>query len=157
MRLDKFTVAVEFAYPGHHVRARLMERQCDGSQRARRKLIIAVEPCENVTTGQAHAFIDGMGLTPIGFADDLIDTIPVCVNDAQGSVCRSSVDEDVLEVWVVLVEHRAQGFFNVGALIERWGDDGDLGPGNAAREGLCQTGIGTVDYVSAIVHRRMMA
>src|SRR5439155_25669140 len=83
-----------------------------------------------------QALVDGVALPGVVLAHPIREVTFVSLDDLHAPVGAAAVDDDVLEVGVVLVEHGADGSLEVRTLVERWGDHRDPG----IRSGLPRAG-----------------
>ena len=70
-----------------------------------------------------------MALSAIGFADDILKTIGVALDNFHRVIRRTAIDEEMFEIGVFLVDDGKNGFFDELPLIEGRGDDRDFRPG----------------------------
>src|SRR5438034_1056636 len=71
------------------------------------------------------ALVDRMALSPVGFAYPVAQVLLVLPDHPDALICAATVDDDVLEVRIALVEHRANGPLDERALVEGRCDDRD--------------------------------
>lgn len=68
-----------------------------------------------------------MGLTPVGFAHPVSQPAFILPDDFCRVIRTAAINDDVLQVGIVLIEHRQDGLLQVMSLVEGGGDDGDFG------------------------------
>src|SRR2546427_12941186 len=81
-----------------------------------------------------------MALTVIRFAHPAGKPGFVPLDNLHGVVHAPSINDDILQVWVALQEHGADGRFDELALIVRWRDDTDAWPEGTVRHGVGKAG-----------------
>src|SRR6266404_6218815 len=87
-------------------------------ERARQIDIVAINEAEYVAGRLLKALINRMDLTPIFFTDPEGEPIFIAPNDLYRFVGAAAVDDDVLEIGIILVEHRQNRLFQESALIK---------------------------------------
>ena len=77
--------------------------------------------------GFGEALVEGVGLAAVLFADPEGEVLFVALDDVDGAVGAATVDDDVLEFWVVLGEDGVDGLLQEGGLVVAGGDDREMG------------------------------
>ncbi len=72
-----------------------------------------------------EALVDGIGLPFVFLALPICQAISVFLDDFQAAVAGTAINDDVFNVWVILLEHAKHGLLKEARLVEGWGDDGD--------------------------------
>src|ERR1051325_5467405 len=96
----------------------ILEMLCDRGERSRQIEIVAVNKREDLAGGSLDAFVDGVHLTAIFFAHPESQSIFVSTNDRNRFIRTTAVDDDVFEVWIILIQDGSNSFLQVNALIE---------------------------------------
>ena len=137
---EKAVVLVdEAAAPHHHMAPRRrVDLVCHAHECPRLERIVRVEEGQDVAARAREALVDGIGLAAVGLAND--DEVPETGEDRGRVVARESVDDDMLEIGIILVEHAPDGALDESPLIERGGHDRDPRP--AAGASLPHLGFG---------------
>src|SRR5258708_2766458 len=87
-------------------------------ERARQIEVIAVNKAEDVAGRLRDTLVNCMDLTPIFLADPERESIFIATNDLEGFIGATTVDNDVLEIGIILIENRQNRLFQEAALIE---------------------------------------
>lgn len=61
-----------------------------------------------------------MALTAVLFAHPVRQLLFILPDDLDAVVSASAVDDDLFQVWIVLLQNGANGLFQVFSLVERW-------------------------------------
>ncbi len=101
----------------------------DHPQAVRYKHIVTVQPGHDGTCGDAEALVDSGVLAVVGLTHCIAQPPSVFVDDLPTVVCAAAVDDDALEVWIALQQHRTNGGLEEITLVVRRSYDGDARPG----------------------------
>jgi uncharacterized protein (DUF39 family) len=88
--------------------------------------VVAVEKCDHIARATGEAFVDGVGLAAVRFADPIVKPRRVFPNDIHAVVLAASVNDDVLDGGVGLEKYGAQGLFQELATVVVGGDDAEF-------------------------------
>src|ERR1700741_713829 len=80
--------------------------------------IVAVDERENVARGFFETFVDRVYLPAIFFTYPVSQLVLVAANDRDTLISASSVDDDVLERLITLIQYRQDRLFQEMALVE---------------------------------------
>src|SRR4051812_15181007 len=86
-------------------------------KRAGQKQVITVDPGNNVTGGPAQSFVDGLALAIVFLTYPISKMVFVFMYDVHTFVLAAAINQDILQVRIVLGDHRLNGFFKIGALL----------------------------------------
>src|SRR5262245_41574232 len=78
----------------------------DDFERAWLKVIVRVQPTENIAGGEFECSIDCVSLSPIPLAHPAGEKLLIAFDDGDAVVAAAPVHDDVFQVWVALVEDR---------------------------------------------------
>ena len=104
-------------------------------ERSRKIEIVAVEPTDNLASRHTKALVDRIRLPVVGFRNPVCEVSFVALDDRDAFVGAASIDNDVLEISIVLEQHRAERAFNVCPLVVGGRDDAD------PRSAGCESGV----------------
>lgn len=86
--------------------------------------IIRVQPPEYLSSRKPKPFIDGVRL-PVVFLGDPNKTVFIFFKNLNRVVGRSSIDHQIFQVRIILIEHAEDRLLNISALIVRGRNDRD--------------------------------
>ena len=93
------------------------------SQTSGQVVVVGIKPADQVSGSAQKAFVDGIGLAPVGLRDAAHSG--VALHHGQRVVGGGAVDDDVLDRHVLLARHTQDRVFNELFTVERWSDDGE--------------------------------
>lgn len=105
--------------------------------------VITVDPCYEFPVRPSHGLVDRVGLPAVGFGNPAINAIGVALDDGCRPVVAAPVDDQVLEVWISLVDHRADGPFDEFPLVVGRGHHGDPGEAGHGADWIPRSPIAT--------------
>src|SRR5205807_1290316 len=86
-------------------------------KRTRLEVIVGIEPGEDLAAGARETFADGGGLSAVRGAARESEPRRVPADDLRAAVGRASVQDQVFERGIVLVEHGTDGPLEIGSLV----------------------------------------
>src|SRR2546425_9632453 len=96
-----------------------------GPERPRHVIIIRIKPGQQVPCGVRKTFIDGVALTTVLLAYPVFQILLIFLDDVETIVRAPTVDHDILDIRILLIEDREYCPFEIRTLVVRRGDDGD--------------------------------
>src|SRR6185437_7038683 len=90
-------------------------------------IVVAIQVSDDVSSCELQTLVDRVRLTTILFANPIGQTAFVLPNDINGPIRTSTIDDDVFQVWISLVEHRGDRLLDKLRLIQRGRDYGNSG------------------------------
>ena len=63
------------------------------------------------------AFVDGVGVAFVGLADPVMQAIGIALDDVDRLIRAATVDNDIFQIVVALIQDRPEGFFEKLTLI----------------------------------------
>src|ERR1043165_2265711 len=90
----------------------------DGVESAWEVNVVAVDESDNVAGGTCESLVDRVHLSTIFFAFPVGELVFVAADDRNTLVSAGTVDDDVLERLVTLIQHREDRLFQEPSLVE---------------------------------------
>ena len=90
----------------------------DRCERSRQVNVVAIYKTENFARGSFNTFVDGVNLAPILFAHPERESIFVAPDDIYSFIRTATVNNYVLEIRIILIEHRQDSLFEESSLIK---------------------------------------
>ena len=88
-------------------------------------VVVAVDVGDDVAGRPRQALVDRVGLSAVRLANPAGEAVEERSRISTDPSPRAAVDDDVLDVWVVLVRNRLQGAFKVFGLVQGRSHDAD--------------------------------
>ena len=88
-----------------------------GAEGARQIDVVGVEPAQKVTGGSSEALLQSVILSLIWLANPVGQVGLVPTDDLYAAVGGAAINDDVLQVWVLLVENGQDSLFEEGSLF----------------------------------------
>src|SRR5262249_22441378 len=76
-------------------------------KRTRKIVIIRVDVSADFTGRPGKAFVEGVSLSAIGLAAPVSEPMLIAADDVDCPITRAAIDDDVVEIWITLVQDRA--------------------------------------------------
>src|SRR5258707_6240850 len=95
-------------------------------ERSRQIQIVAIQKTENITRRLRNPFVDCMDLATIFFAHPVGQMLFIALDDFDSFIRAATVDDDVFEIRILLIEYRQNRLFNKLSLIERRRNDAEF-------------------------------
>lgn len=73
------------------------------------------------------ALVDGVRLPLVGLGLPVRQPVGIFLDNLQAAIARAAIDDDVFQVGVILLEHRAQGLLEERRLVEGRRHDANFG------------------------------
>src|SRR5215208_3112483 len=93
---------------------------------ARQINIITVDECYNVASDLLETLVDCVHLPAIFFTHPVSQPAFIATNDRGTFVGAATIDHDVFERFVSLLQHGQDRLFQEPSLVKRWRDDAEL-------------------------------
>src|SRR5258705_8580341 len=104
----------------------ILEILSDGGEAARQIDVVAIDETKDLAGAFLQPFVDGMDLAAIFFADPIRYLAFITPDDCHRFIGAAAVYDEVFEVWIILIKHGQNRFFEESPLVERWRDDTDF-------------------------------
>src|SRR3954454_18554031 len=104
-----------------------LERSDHRLQCAGQEVVVAVQIGHDLSRRTRQPLVDRVGLPGVRLGDPPGEAVLVAAGDLHGLVRCTAIDDHVLEVRVALVQDGADRPLDETPLVERWGDDRELG------------------------------
>jgi len=120
---------------GNHIPIRMGAKGIDSrAEGVGKKGVVGVEITENFTARHGEALVQPVGRAVVRVENDLVDAVAITLDDIAAAVGGPRIDDDILDLGIILVDHRAYRPFQERRLVEANGDDGN--PGGNFRPGI---------------------
>src|SRR3990172_12971649 len=102
----------------YHADRRVISQVLNGlTDRPRKISVIRIQPGKHVTLGYTKALVYRRGLSLVGFRGPIGESILEPPNDLLAAIRGPTIDDNVLDPWVILIQDRANRLFQESTLI----------------------------------------